>query len=108
MPPTDVLNGALELLVLRALRDGPLHGYAIARHIQSVSRDELRVEEGSLYPALHRMKQDGLLSASWGTTDTGRRARFYALTPAGRERLAAETERWTRVTRAIGLVLRHA
>src|SRR5690606_989100 len=108
MPPTDVLNGALELLALRALRDGPLHGYAIARHIQGISRDQLRVEEGSLYPALHRMKQDGLLSAAWGTTDTGRRARFYSLTPAGHERLAEETERWTRVTRAIGLVLQHA
>lgn len=108
MPPNDTLAGALELLVLRALRNGPLHGYAIARHIQTVSREQLRVEEGSLYPALHRMRQDGLLSANWGKTDTGRRARFYSLTPAGHERLAEETERWTRVSRAIGLVLQHA
>ncbi|MEQ9569407.1 MAG: PadR family transcriptional regulator [Longimicrobiales bacterium] len=88
------LYGTLNLLVLRAVADGPLHGLAIARRIAAESDDVLRVEEGALYPALHRLEGDGLLAAEWGTSDNNRRARFYRLTDAGRARLEAESARW--------------
>src|SRR4051812_50025935 len=105
----DILQGTLALLVLRTLdAQGPMHGYAITSLIQRVSADLLRVEEGSLYPALHRMAQDGWLRAEWGTTEKNREARFYTITPAGRAQLAAEQESWARLTEGVGRVLRYA
>lgn len=105
----DILQGTLALLVLRTLDVlGRAHGYAISDHIQRVSRDQLRVEEGSLYPALHRMEQDGWVKAEWGTTEKHRQARFYTLTAAGRRQLAAEQETWDRLTESVGRVLRFA
>ena len=104
----DALQGALELLVLRILGKGPLHGYAIATQIEQVSEDVLRVEEGSLYPALHRIEQDGWVKSEWGLTETGRRARFYRLTPEGKKRFAEEEQNWRRVTDAVDRVLRLA
>jgi transcriptional regulator len=105
----DILQGTLALLVLRTLAvHGRLHGYAITSHIQTASQDLLRVEEGSLYPALHRMEQDGWVKAEWGTTDKNRQARLYSLTPAGRRQLAQEQESWARLTLGVGRVLRFA
>jgi transcriptional regulator len=103
----DILQGTLSLLVLQTIdRHGPSHGYALCKHIQSTSGDLLRVEEGSLYPALHRMAQDGWLKARWGVTEKGRRARFYEITRRGRAQLAAERESWDRLKRGVTLVLR--
>ncbi len=107
-PKNDLLQGTLALLVLKTLARGPLHGYGITLHIQMVSKDFLRVEEGSLYPALHRMKQDGWISAEWGTTENNRRARYYRLTSAGRKQLAEEEKNWERLTQAVAHVLRFA
>jgi PadR family transcriptional regulator PadR len=104
-PQNDVLQGTLALLVLKSLALGPMHGYGITVHIQSVSRDVLRVEEGSLYPALHRMEQDGWISAEWGITENNRRARYYQLTSKGRKQLADEEKNWTRLTQAVAQVL---
>jgi transcriptional regulator len=105
---TDILQGTLDLLVLRTLSAaGPLHGYAITAHIHRVSADMLRVEEGSLYPALHRMAQEGWLKASWGTTEKNREARFYEITAKGRKQLEAERESWARLTEGVGRVLRY-
>ena len=104
----DLLQGTLALLVLKTLARGPLHGYGITLHIQMVSKDYLRVEEGSLYPALHRMEQDGWISAEWGTTENNRRARYYRLTSAGRKQLAEEEKNWERLTQAVAQVLRFA
>ena len=106
MPKTDHLQGSLEILVLKVLRRGPNNGYAIATCIEQSSDDVLRVEEGSLYPALHRMTENGLLRAEWRTSDAGRRARFYELTAKGRRRLEEEEERWRAVTAAVAKVLR--
>ena len=107
MPKPDSLQGTLDLLVLKTLSRRPrLHGYALMAAIHDVSRDALRVEEGSLYPALHRMEEAGWVRAEWTTKDNGRRARVYALTPAGRKRLAAEESRWQVVTAAVNRVLR--
>jgi PadR family transcriptional regulator, regulatory protein PadR len=106
MAKTDLLQGTLTLLVLKTLAAGPLHGYAITQRIQSISEDFLRVEEGSLYPALHRMEQEGWIKAEWGLSDTNRRARFYSLTAAGRKQLAREEQNWSRLTSAVGLVLK--
>ena len=109
MATSDSLKGTLALLVLRTLSSaGPMHGYAITAHIQSVSADLLRVEEGSLYPALHRMEQQGWLRSSWGITEKNREARFYELTAQGRRQLAAEQESWRRLAEGVGRVLRHA
>jgi PadR family transcriptional regulator PadR len=108
-PRNDILQGTLVLLVLKSLAArGKLHGYAITSHIQSVSADLLRVEEGSLYPALHRMEQDGWLKAEWGVTEKNREARFYTLTAAGRRQLASEQLGWTRLTEGVARVLAHA
>jgi PadR family transcriptional regulator PadR len=97
------------LLVLRTLSaSGPLHGYAITSHIRRVSAEMLRVEEGSLYPALHRMEQEGWLRSSWGTTEKNREARFYELTAVGKKQLAAERESWARLTEGVSRVLRYA
>jgi PadR family transcriptional regulator PadR len=105
----DILQGTLLLLVLKTLdARGSLHGYAITSHIQDVSADMLRVEEGSLYPALHRMEQDGWLRAAWGTTEKNRQARFYTITAAGRKQLAHEEESWARLTEGVRRVLRYA
>jgi len=107
-PKNDLLQGSLALLVLKTLARGPLHGYGITLHIQLVSKEFLRVEEGSLYPALHRMEQDGWISAEWGTTENNRRARYYRLTSAGRKQLAEEEQNWERLTLAVAQVLRFA
>ena len=102
----DLLPGTLYLLVLRALVSGPLHGYAIARRIETASGGSLHIEEGSLYPALNRMLVKGWLTAEWGISETNRKARFYRLTPAGRKQLEQELQRFDRTMRAIQLVLR--
>src|SRR3712207_4394188 len=108
-PKNDILQGTLTLLVLRALEArGAMHAYAICGHIQSISSDLLRVEEGSLYPALHRMEQEGWLVSMWRVTDKGRKAKYYAVTPAGREQLEAERESWMRLTRGVARVLRYS
>lgn len=107
-PKNDILQGTLALLVLRTLTGGAMHGYAITAHIARVSSDLLRVEEGSLYPALHRMEQEGWLRSSWGITEKNREARFYELTAAGRRQLEAERESWARLTEGVGRVLRYA
>ena len=105
----DVLQGTLALLVLRTLASNPrMHGYAITMHIQQVSAELLRVEEGSLYPALHRMEGQGWLRSEWGVTEKNREARFYSITAKGRKQLAAEEETWARLTEGVGRVLRHA
>src|SRR5678815_2478143 len=105
----DILQGTLALLVLRTLSvAGSLHGYAITSHIQKVSAELLRVEEGSLYPAMHRMEQEGWVRAEWGTTEKNRQARFYALTARGRKQLAEEEESWARLTEGVRRVLRYA
>jgi PadR family transcriptional regulator PadR len=108
-PRTDVLQGTLAMLVLRTLAvAGPLHGYAITSHIQRVSDNLLRVEEGSLYPALHRMEQEGWLRSVWGVTEKNRDARFYTITAAGRKQLAEEQQSWRRLIDGVGRVLQHA
>jgi transcriptional regulator len=110
MPPkSDALQGSLDLLVLKILSRRPrLHGYAIMSAIQGISAEVLRVEEGSLYPALHRMEEAGWICAEWITKDTGRRARVYALTTAGKKRLGMEESRWKTVAAAVNRVLREA
>jgi PadR family transcriptional regulator len=111
MPKTrnDILQGTLSLLVLKTLAtQRRMHGYAITNHIQLVSKELLRVEEGSLYPALHRMEQEGWIRAEWDVTDKGRDARFYALTAEGRRQLAREEESWSRLTEGVRRVLRYA
>jgi len=106
MPPRlDLLQGTLDLLILRTLLAGPRHGHAIAKHIQRTSEDLLQVETGSLYPALHRVEAKGWIAASWETSDKGKRARYYKLTAAGRKQLAAERSKWESFSRAMGLVL---
>jgi len=105
----DILQGTLALLVLRTLASTErAHGYAITAHIQRVSGDLLRVEEGSLYPALHRMEQEGWIRAEWGITEKNREARFYSLTAKGRKQLVREEQGWAKLTEGVGRVLRHA
>jgi PadR family transcriptional regulator, regulatory protein PadR len=107
-PKNDILQGTLVLLVLKTIAaQGRVHGYAITSHIQRVSAELLRVEEGSLYPALHRMAQDGWLRAEWGTTEKNRQARFYAITPAGKKQLEMEEESWARLREGVQRVLRY-
>jgi PadR family transcriptional regulator, regulatory protein PadR len=101
----DILQGTLVLMVLRTLAQQPMHGYGIILHIQSASENLLRVEEGSLYPALHRMAQQGWISAEWGMSENNRRARYYRLTAAGRKQLAEEEMNWERLTYAVARVL---
>ena len=101
----ELLPGTLGMLVLKALARGPRHGYAIAEWIQDTSGDVLRVEEGALYPALHRLELRGLLSAEWGTSDNNRRAKYYALTPVGRKQLTAEAAQWRRLSGAIARIM---
>jgi len=108
MSTYDNLQGALELLILTVLRRGPTHGYAIATAIQQMSDDVLRVEAGSMYPALHRMTESGLLKAEWTRSDVGRRARLYALTRTGRRRLEHDEEKWRTTSAAVVKVLQRA
>jgi PadR family transcriptional regulator PadR len=101
----DVLSGTLDLLVLKTLAQGAMHGYGITLHIQRVSNEVLRVEEGSLYPALHRMEQDGWIRAQWGVSENKRKARYYELTAKGRKQLASEEESWNQLTQAVASML---
>ncbi len=104
----ELLQGTLDLLILKTVAGGPMHGYAIAQRIQQLSEDALVVEEGSLYPCLYRMEEKGWLAAQWGKSENNRRAKYYALTRAGRRQLEEETAIWERVHRAITLVLQRA
>jgi len=101
----DNLQGTLALLVLKTLEQGPMHGWGITLHIQRISNEVLRVEEGSLYPALHRMEQERWIVSEWGTSENNRRARFYRLTPLGRKQLSTERQNWKKITSAVALVL---
>ena len=105
MSGSDLFTGTLDLLILRAVESGPLHGYAIGRRLRERSSGVLDVEEGALYPALHRLDRRGLLHASWHKTETGRRARFYRLAPEGERALSAESARWTEFSDAVRAVL---
>ena len=101
----DILQGTLDMLILRTLVMGPAHGYTIAQVIESTSENALEVEQGSLYPALHRLEDRGLVSSEWGVSENNRRAKFYQLTGKGRKELSAAAGRWQRMTRAVGLIL---
>lgn len=105
MAATDLLQGTLDLLVLKAISLGPLHGYGVLLRIQQVSKDTLQVQQGSLYPALYRLEHQGLIASEWGESDNNRKAKFYTLTHAGKRRLQDELAYWKRVSGAIGLVL---
>ncbi len=105
-PELDLIRGTFDLLILKTLSWGPMHGLGVLRWIERTTRDQLQIEEGALYPALHRMEQRGWLDAEWGVADSGRRAKFYQLSSLGRERLAAEVSRWAAYTQAVQLVLR--
>jgi transcriptional regulator len=102
---SDLLQGTLDLLLLKTLAPGPLHGYGIAQRILLTSQEVLQVQQGSLYPALHRLERKNLIRSEWKESDSGRMAKYYALTPAGRRQLNAELEQWRRYTNAISLVL---
>ena len=104
-PDLDLLRGTLDLLILRTLSWGPMHGLAVLRWIEQATGERLQIEEGALYPALHRMEQRGWLEAEWGYTDKNRRAKYYRLSRAGRAQLAAELSKWSRYTEAVGLLL---
>ncbi len=101
----DLVRGTLDLLILKTLSWGPMHGLAVLRWIEDTTRDQLQIEEGALYPALHRMEEKGWLDAEWGVTERNRRAKFYRLTARGRKHLAAELARWNRYTDVVGLVI---
>jgi len=103
---TDLPQGTLDMLILKVVALDPIHGYGIAQRLQQISQDVLQVQQGSLYPALHRMEEAGCIRAKWVTKENGRRARIYELTAAGRKQLAAETSRWQQVTAAVNRVLR--
>jgi len=105
---TDVIQGTLDLLVLRTIALGPMHGWAIAQRIQQTSDELLRVQQGSLYPALHRLEHQGWITAAWGASENNRRARFYSLTKAGRRQLEVEVAKWERLSAGVNLVLRRA
>src|SRR6266478_5778289 len=106
--PGDLLQGTLDLLILKSLARGSMHGYGVAEWIHQTSEDVLRVEEGALYPALHRLELRGLLSSEWGLSDNNRRAKYYVLTAAGRKQLAQETEYWRRMSGAVARILQTA
>ena len=105
MPPIELLQGTLDLIVLKTLSWGPMHGFGIARWIQHTTEDALQVEEGSLYPALYRMENRGWIKAQWALTENGRRAKYYKLTAVGKRQLAAESETWDQLTDAIGKIM---
>jgi transcriptional regulator len=102
---TDLLQGTLDLLIMRTIAPEPLHGWAIAQRIQLISDEMLRVQQGSLYPALHRLEHQGWIAAEWGASDSNRRARFYSLTRAGRRQLTTELSKWERLSAGVNLVL---
>jgi PadR family transcriptional regulator PadR len=105
-PPTrELLRGTLDMLVLKALSWAPMHGLAVLRWIEATAHERVQIEEGALYPSLHRMEQRGWLDAEWGYTEQGRKAKFYRLSPAGRRQLAAEITKWSRYTETVGLLL---
>jgi PadR family transcriptional regulator, regulatory protein PadR len=104
--PTDLVQGTLDLLILKTLSLGPIHGWAVGQRIQQISNEVLQVQQGSLYPALHRLEQQGWIRAEWGESENHRRARFYALTRAGQKRLSQELQQWERLSSAIGLVVK--
>jgi PadR family transcriptional regulator, regulatory protein PadR len=104
----DIPQGTLDMLILRVVADGPIHGYAIAQRIQDISREVLRIQQGSLYPALHRLENRKSLKAEWKDTETGREAKFYRLTSKGRAELQSETESWAQLRDAIELIMRGA
>ena len=106
MPRLELLQGTLDLLILRTLQAGPTHGHAIAKHIQRTSEELLQVETGSLYPALHRLEAKGWIAASWDLSDKGKRAKYYHLTPPGRKQLLNEHSKWNEFSRAMGLILK--
>jgi transcriptional regulator len=109
MPKTaDLLQGTLDLLILKAVSLGPLHGYGVLLRIQQISGERLQIQQGSLYPALYRLEHQGLIASDWGASDNNRRARFYRLTAPGRKRLQQEVGQWNRLTEAIGLALKAA
>ena len=103
---SDLPQGTLDLLILKVVALGPVHGYAIAQRLQQVSRDVVQVQQGTLYPALHRLENRGYLTADWKMTETGREAKFYRLTAKGRLHMASEAESWRRLTQAIGFILK--
>jgi transcriptional regulator len=107
-PQTDLLQGTLDLLILRVLATQAMHGWGISQRIQQISEDVLRVNQGSLYPALHRLEQQGWIAAEWGVSDNNRQARFYRLTREGRRRLAEEAQTWARFSDAVGKILQQA
>ena len=104
-PKTELLQGTLDLLILKTLALGPQHGFGIAQRIQQISREVLQVQQGSLYPALHRLEHQGLLDAEWGDSENNRKAKFYHLTRAGKKQLEVETSNWERIAAAIAMVL---
>ena len=105
---TDLLQGTLDVLILKTLVPGAMHGWGIAQRIQQVSQDVLRVNQGSLYPALHRLEEEGWIAAEWGVSENNRKAKFYRLTRAGQRQLEAETENWKRLAEAVGRILQTA
>jgi len=105
---SDLLQGTLDMLILKIVALGPIHGYAIAQRIRQISKDVLQVQQGSLYPALHRLEKRCWLSTEWGEAESGREAKFYSLTRAGRKQLEAEEENWARLSEAVALILRTA
>src|SRR3990170_2323507 len=107
-PAPDILQGTLDLLILRTLQAEPMHGWAISERIRQISQDVLQVNQGSLYPALHRLEHRGWIEAEWGVSELGRRAKFYQLTAAGRRQLAIEASEWERMATAIGRVMKMA
>jgi PadR family transcriptional regulator, regulatory protein PadR len=107
-PPSDLLQGTLDLLILKTLHLGPMHGWGISQRLQQTSGDVLQVQQGSLYPALHRLENRGWIKAEWGPSDNNRRAKFYELTSTGKKQLAHEIAEWERLSSAIALVLNHA
>jgi PadR family transcriptional regulator, regulatory protein PadR len=103
--PLDLLQGTLDMLILKAVSLGPLHGYGVLLRIQQVAKDRLEIQQGSLYPALYRLEHQGLIAGEWGTSENGRRAKYYRLTPTGRRQLAEETRLWRRMSDVIAAVL---
>ncbi|MFN7995971.1 MAG: PadR family transcriptional regulator [Bryobacteraceae bacterium] len=101
----DLLQGTLDLLILKSLALGPVHGYGVSLRIQQLSREALQVQQGSLYPALHRLEHQGWIASEWGVSDNNRKAKFYSLTPAGQKQLERETAEWKSLTEAVGLIL---
>jgi transcriptional regulator len=106
--PSDLVQGTLDLLILKTIALEPMHGWAIAKRIQQISRDVLQVQQGSLYPALHRLEQQGWIKAKWNESETGRQAKFYSLTAAGRKQMDAESANWSRLSAAINLIVSEA